>query len=99
MYRFFDVRAHFRSGLNLENKRRSSLLITDAVGRPPGSYKVKRVSYGGSGTDTTLTRTVTHMQWSSGTGTKDSGIGTPRLLEYQCTFGTGTTLIGIGTKM
>ena len=31
------------------------------------------------------------MQWNSGTGTKDSGTGTPRLLEYQCTFGTSTS--------
>ena len=31
------------------------------------------------------------MQWNSGTGTKDNGTGTPRLLEYQCTFGTGTS--------
>ena len=29
-----------------------------------------------------LTDTGTHMQWSSGTGTKNSGTGTPRLLEY-----------------
>ena len=71
-------RAHFRSGLVPENKRRSSLSITDAL----GSFKVKRCSYGGNGT-----------------GTKDSGTGTPRLLEYQCTFGTGTTLTGTGTNM
>ena len=43
--------------------------------------------------------TGTHMQWSSGTCTKDSGTGTPRLLEFQCTFGTGTTLTGTGTNM
>ena len=53
---------------------------------------MKRGSCGGSGTGTTLTVTGTHMQWSSGTGTKDSGTGTPRLLEYQCTFGTGTNM-------
>ena len=52
-------RAHFRSGLVPENKRRSSLSITDAL----GSFKVKRCSYGGNGT-----------------GTKDSGTSTPRLL-------------------
>ena len=32
------------------------------------------------------------MQWNSDTGTKDSGTGTPRLLKYQCTFGTGTNM-------
>ena len=60
---------------------------------------MKRSSYGGSGTDTTLTGTGTHMQWSNGISTKYSGTGTPRLLEYQCTFGTGTTIIGTGTNM
>ena len=60
---------------------------------------MKRGSCGGSGIGTTLTGTGTHMQWSSGTGTKDSGTGTPRLLEYQCTFGICTTLIGTGTNM
>ena len=35
----------------------------------------------------------------SGTSTKYSGTGTQRLLEYQCTFGTGTTLTGTGTNM
>ena len=48
---------------------------------------MKRGSCGGSGTSTTLIGTGTHMQWSSGTGTKDSGTGNLRLLEYQCTFG------------
>ena len=60
---------------------------------------MKRGSCGGSGTGTTLTGTGTHMQWSSGTDTKDSGTGTPRLLEYQCTFGTGTILTGTSTNM
>ena len=60
---------------------------------------MKRGSCGGNGTGTTLTGTGTHMQWSNGTGTKDSGTGTPRLLEYQCTFGTGTTLTGTDTNM
>ena len=55
---------------------------------------MKRSSCGGSGTDTTLTGTGTHMQWSNGTGTKYSGTDTLRLLEYQCTFGIGTTLTG-----
>ena len=45
---------------------------------------MKRGSCGGSGTGTTLTSTGTHMQWSNGTSTKDSGTGTLRLLEYQC---------------
>ena len=53
---------------------------------------MKRGSCGDSGTGTTLTGTSTHMQWSSGTGT-------PRLMEYQCTFGTDTTLTGTGTNM
>ena len=53
---------------------------------------MKRGNCGGSGTGTKLTGIGTHMQWSSGTGTKDSGTGTPRLLEYQCTFGTGTNM-------
>ena len=60
---------------------------------------MKRGSYGGNGTGTTLTSTGTHMQWSSGTDTKDSGTSTPRLLEYQCTFGTDTTLTGTDTNM
>ena len=60
---------------------------------------MKRGSCGGSGTGTTLTGIDTHMQWNSGTSTKDSGTRTPRLLEYQCTFGTGTTLTGTGTNM
>ena len=60
---------------------------------------MKRGSCGGSGTATKLTGTGTHMQWSNGTGTKNSGTGTPRLLEYQCTFGTSTTLTGTGTNM
>ena len=60
---------------------------------------MKRGSCGGSGISTTLTGTGTHMQWSSGTGTKDSGTSTPRLLEYQCTFGTGTTLTSTDTNM
>ena len=54
---------------------------------------------GDSGTSTTLISTGTHMQWNNGTGTKNSGTNTPRLLEYQCTFGTGTTLTSIGTNM
>ena len=60
---------------------------------------MKRSNYGGSGTSTTLTGIGTHMQWSNGTGTKYSGTSTPRLLEYQCTFYTGTTLTGTGTNM
>ena len=60
---------------------------------------MKRSSCGGSGTGTILTITGTHMQWSNGIGTKYSGTGTPRLLGYQCTFGTGTTLTGTGTNM
>ena len=60
---------------------------------------MKRSSCGGNGTVTTLTGTGTHMQWSNGTGTKYSGTCTPRLLEYQCTFGTGTTLTGTSTNM
>ena len=38
-------------------------------------------------------------QWSSGTGTKYSGTGTQRLLEYQWTFDIDATLIGTGTNM
>ena len=64
-----------------------------------GSSKVKRGRCGGSGTGTTLTSTGTHMQWSSGTDTKDSGTGIPRPLEYQCTFGTVTILTDTGTNM
>ena len=60
---------------------------------------MKRGSSGSSGIGTTLTDTDTHMQWSSSTGTKDSGTGTPRLLEYQCIFGTDTTLTSTGTNM
>ena len=53
---------------------------------------MKRSSCGGSGTSTALIGTGTYMQWSNGTDTKYSGTGTPRLLEYQCTFGTGINL-------
>ena len=59
---------------------------------------MKRTRCGGSDTGTTLTGTGTHMQWSNGIGTKYSGNGTPRLLEYQCTFGTGTTITGTSTS-
>ena len=80
---------------------RAQIIVVDyrCCREAPGSSKVKRGSYGGSGTGTTLTGTGTHMQWSSGTNTKDSGTGTPGLLEYQCTFGTDTTLTGTGTNM
>ena len=37
---------------------------------------MKRGSCGGSGTSTTLIGTDIHMQWNSGTGTKDSGTNT-----------------------
>ena len=43
--------------------------------------------------------TCNEEHWCSGTGTKCSGIGTQRLLEYLWTVGTGTTLIGTGTNM
>ena len=43
--------------------------------------------------------TCSEEQWSGGTGTKYSGTGTQRLLEYQWTFGTSTTLTGTGTNM
>ena len=46
-----------------------------------------------------LVPTCSEEQWSSGTDTKYSGTGTQRLLECQCTFGTGTTLTGTGTNM
>ena len=92
-------RAHCRSDLVPENNCRSPLSITAAIGKAPGSATVKRSNCGGSGTGTTLTGTSTHMQWSNGTGTKYSGTGTPRLLDYQRTFGTSTTLIGTGTNM
>ena len=43
--------------------------------------------------------TCNEEKWSSGTDTKYSGTGTQKLLEYQWTFGTGTTLTGTGTTL